>query len=72
MERAALGILFDDPLRTEPNLCFNPDIGKLQIGTEPGNCASIRRDLAKFIQLDDDLVEQNEFLDTLSRSKLRR
>ena len=30
------------------------------------------RDLAKFIQMDDNPVQQNEFLDTFSWSKLHR
>ena len=66
------GIPVPDPLRTEPDFTFNRDTGALIFSTEAGHSASICRDLAKFPQTDDDPVQRNEFLDSLSRSKVRR
>ena len=66
------GIPVPDPLRTKPDYSFNPNTGVPSFSTEAGHSASIRRDLARFVQTDDDPVERNEFLDTLSRSKIRR
>uniref|UniRef100_A0A7S4GGR4 Uncharacterized protein n=1 Tax=Eutreptiella gymnastica TaxID=73025 RepID=A0A7S4GGR4_9EUGL len=66
------GIPVPDPLHTEPNFTFNRDSGALIFSTKAGHSASIRRDLAKFVQTDDDPVQRNEFLDSLSRSKVHR
>ena len=66
------GIPVPDPLRTEPDYTFNPNTGVLSFSTEAGHSASICRDLARLVQTDDDPVERNELLDTLSRSKMRR
>ena len=59
-----------DPSRTQPD--FHLDASGLHFSREPGDCASIRRMLADYVDRGMDEAAQKDFLHSLSRNQRRR